>query len=384
MRFTPHLLAAAALALLSGCSTLSSLNPFSSAPKGPQPAALVEIKPSLSVRTAWTYAIGKSELYDFTPTVYNGSVLVGAADGALARLNLADGKPLWKTRIEGGLSSAAATDGSVIAVGLPKGQLQVLDMEGKPLWKAQLSSEVLSAPVVEQGMVIVRSLDNRIAGFDVKTGERKWLVQRPIPPLTLRNAPGMVVNGKEVIVAQPGGKMSALLIATGGPRWEANVGEAKGATELDRVTDVGGRPVVVERDVCAATYQGRVACFDTGTGVSRWSKELSSEVGVAADQRFVFAADDKGAVVAYFRDSGASAWKTDKLAYRRLSAPASIGRAVAVGDYQGYVHFLAREEGNLLAREKTDGSPVVGTPVVAGSTLIVQTQNGTVSAITVE
>jgi outer membrane protein assembly factor BamB len=132
------------------------------------------------------------------------------------------------------------------------------------------------------------------------------------------------------------------------------------------------------------SYQGRVGCFDLATGSPRWMRDLSSQVGVAVDQLYVFASDDKGAVYAFNREGGTSAWKNDKLSYRRLSTPVSFGRAVAVGDYQGYVHFLAREDGKLLARVATDGSAITGNPVVAGSNLIFQTQNGTVAAIAVE
>jgi outer membrane protein assembly factor BamB len=89
-------------------------------------------------------------------------------------------------------------------------------------------------------------------------------------------------------------------------------------------------------------------------------------------------------VYAYNRDGGTSAWKNDKLAFRSVSTPVSYGRTVAVGDYQGYVHFLSREDGAFLARAATDGSAISSTPLVAGSNLIFQTQNGTVTAIAVE
>jgi outer membrane protein assembly factor BamB len=159
---------------------------------------------------------------------------------------------------------------------------------------------------------------------------------------------------------------------------------ARGATELERVTDIAGTPTLFDTDVCAVAYQGRVACYDVANGAPRWTRDLSSTVGVAVDQRFVFAADDKGALSAFQRDGGASAWKNDKLAFRGLSTPVSYGRTVAVGDYQGYIHFLSREDGSFLARAATDGSAISGTPLVAGSNLIFQTQNGTVTAIAVE
>jgi small GTP-binding protein len=78
---------------------------------------------------------------------------------------------------------------------------------------------------------------------------------------------------------------------------------------------------------------------------------------VAVDQRFVFARRQGRRLR---RDGGTSAWKNDKLAFRRLSTPVSYGRAVAVGDYQGYVHFLSREDGAFLARAATDGSAISG------------------------
>ncbi|MDB5952599.1 MAG: bamB [Massilia sp.] len=384
MRITQKLVGVSMMALMAGCSTLNSINPFASKPKGNVPAPLVELKASMAVRTAWKLDIGKAQDFVFSPALTGTSVVVAGGDGSIARVDAATGKPIWRIKAGKPLSAGVGTDGTMLAVGAVKGMVMTFDMDGKPMWTAQVSSEVLSSPVVGQGFVVVRSIDNRIVGFDAKTGEKKWTVQRPSPPLTLRNAPGMIIAGKDVIVAQPGGKLLSLILATGAPRWEIAVGEARGATELERVTDIGGIPVVVDKDVCAVSYQGRIGCFDLLTGAPRWTKELSSDVGVAADQRFVFASDDKGAVLSFNRDGGTSGWKNDKLGYRRLSTPVSYGRAVAVGDYQGYVHFLSREDGAFLARAATDGSAVTATPLVAGSNLIFQTQSGTVTAIAVE
>ena len=381
MRITHKLVGVSVLALMAGCA---SLNPFASKPKGNQPVPLVELKGSMAVRTAWKLDIGKAQDFVFSPAVADNTLIVAGADGAIARVEAATGRQIWRIKAESGLTAGVGTDGTMLALGGAKGTVLTFDMNGKALWKAQASSEVISSPVVGQGIVVVRSIDNRIVGYDAKTGEKKWTVQRVSPPLTLRNAPGMVIAGKDVIVAQPGGKLLSLILATGAPRWEIAVGESRGATELERVTDIGGTPVVIDNDVCAVSYQGRVGCFDLLTGSARWTKELSSNVGVAADQRFVFAADDKGSVFAFNREGGTSAWKNDKLGYRRLSTPVSYGRAVAVGDYQGYIHFLSREDGAFIARAATDGSAITAAPVVAGANLIFQTQSGTVTAIAVE
>ncbi len=384
MRITQKLVGIGMLAVMAGCSTLNSLNPFASKSRAAAPAPLVELKGTMAVRTAWKLDMGKADNYVFTPALVGNTVVLAGGGGTLVRVEAASGRPLWRIQTGTPLTAGVGSDGKLIAVGGNKGVILTYDMNGKPLWTAQASSEVLSSPVVAEGVVVVRSIDSRIVGYDSATGKQKWTVQRVAPPLTLRGAPGMIVVGKEVIIAQPGGKLLALNLATGAPRWEVAVGEARGATELERITDIGGAPVLFDADVCAASYQGRVGCFDVATGAPRWTKELSSHVGVAVDQNFLFAVDDKGAVSAFNREGGASVWKNDKLGFRSVSTPVSYGRAIAVGDYQGYIHFLSRENGAFLARAATDGSAITSQPLVAGSNLIFQTQSGTVTAIAVE
>ena len=365
--------------MLAGCSL------FGSKETKNQPAPLVELKnPSLVPKTVWKYSVGKAGASVFTPVLAGDSVYVADADGALVRLNAATGKEVWRVKTGTDLTAGVGTDGEVVVVGGVKGQILAYDTNGKQLWKADASSEVLSSPVAGGGMVVVRSVDNIITGYDEKTGAKKWNVTRTVPALTLRNAPGMVISGPNVYVGQPGGKLLALTLANGLQRFEVAVGEPRGATELERVTDIAGTPVVFDKDVCTVSYQGRVACFDATTGAPHWSKAVSSDRGVAVDQRFVFVSDENGAVAAYSRDNGANAWKNDKLAYRALSTPVSYGRTVAVGDYQGYIHFLSREDGSFIGRVATDGSPIQADPVVAGTNLIFQTQNGTVTALSVE
>jgi outer membrane protein assembly factor BamB len=379
MRITEKVVAASVFAMLAGCSL------FGSKESKNLPAPLVELKnPSLTPKVVWKYSLGKAGNAVFTPAFFGDSIYVADADGAVVRLNAATGKEIWRVKTGVDLTAGVGTDGEVVVVGGVKGQVLAYDINGKQLWKAQATSEVLSSPEAGGGLVVVRSVDNMITGYDAKTGAKKWNVPRTTPALTLRNAPGMVIDGQSAYVAQPGGKLLVLNTAAGTTRFEVVVGEPRGATELERVTDIAGTPVVFEKDVCAVSYQGRVACFDATTGGPHWSKATSSDKGVAVDQRFVFVSDDKGAVAAYSRENGANAWKNDKLSYRVLSTPVSYGRTVAVGDYQGYIHFLSREDGAFIGRVATDGSAINADPVVAGTNLIFQTQSGTVTALAVE
>ena len=372
------------LVTMAGCSTLSSLNPFSkAAPRNP-PSALVEFKPTLAVRTAWTASIGKAGNFVFSPAAADGSVFAASADGTVARFDAASGLPVWRINAGSLLSAGVGTDGKTVAVATDKGAVIAFDGDGKLRWKAQTSSEVLSAPAVTGDLVIVRSIDNRIAAFDIATGTRKWFLDRPTPALTLRSAPGIITASGAAFAAMPGGRLLAITLNNGAPLWEVAVGDPRGATELERVTDTSGNPVLVGREICAVAYQGRLACFDAANGAVRWAKPWSSDVGIAADERSVFAANDGGAIAAFTRESGTSIWRNDKLAFRRLSAPAALTRAVAVGDAQGYIHFLSREDGGFMARTATDGSAIAAAPIVVADRVIFQTKAGQLVALAAE
>jgi hypothetical protein len=188
-----------------------------------------------------------------------------------------------------------------------------------------------------------------------------------------------IVRRMEPMAGNP--RHSTMDLATGALDWEGSVATPKGATELERVTDIVGEPAALGREICAAAYQGRVACYDALSGNQIWTREMSTLSGVAFDPRYAFVSDDKGAVHALDRGNGRSIWKQDRLAYRRLSLPLPLGTEVAVGDLQGYVHFLARESGAFLARAATDGSAIRAAPIKLPDGFLVQTQNGGLYAL---
>lgn len=370
------------LVLLAGCS---SLNPFARKAPRNEPAPLAQFKPSMATRTVWSARIGKSGDYPLTPAVIDARVFAASADGEISCLDAADGKPIWKIKAGVELTAGVGTDGKVVVVVGTDGVILAFDAnDGKSLWKAQASTEVLSPPALGGGVVVIRSMDNRIAAYDLESGIRRWFVQRTAPALALRASPGILMNDGIAYVALPAGRLLALAALTGAPRWDAPIAEPRGATELERVADVSGMPVLMGRDICAAAYQGRLACVDAGNGSVRWAREISADVGPGLDQRYVFASDESGNLQAFARDSGSSLWRNTSLSWRGLSSPVSFGRAVVVGDRQGYLHFFSREEGALLARVQTDGSAIRATPIVAGATLIVQSQNGSLLAISTE
>ncbi len=379
-RFPLSLIAVVSALLLGACSTVEKLNPFSSSAPKIKPAELVAIQSTAELKSLWQASVGGAGEFTFSPAVVGSSVYAAARDGTVARFD--GGRQVWRISAGQIISGGVGSDGKLVVVGTPKGEVLAFDAgTGREIWKARVSSEVLAAPAVADGLAVVRSGDSRIFGFDVVDGKRRWVYQRSTPTLSLRSNVGVVPAGKVTLAGFPGGKLVAIANNNGAAVWEVTVALPKGATELERVADVTSSPVVSGSSVCAAAFQGRVACFDATSGNTLWSRDMSSSAGLDLDSRYVYIADDKGAVHALDRNSGASVWKQDKLANRGLSRPLALGLHVAVADYQGVVHLLRREDGAFAARATTDGSAVRAEPVLFGAGLLVQTANGGLHAL---
>lgn len=374
-------LAPVAVALLLGaCSTVEQLNPFGSSTPRVKPAELAPIQPTAELKIVWQASVGSAGEFTLSPAVVGNSVYAAARDGAVARFD--EGRQVWRIAAGQPISGGVGSDGKLVVVGTPKGEVLAFDAAtGRETWKTRVSSEVLAAPAVADGLAIVRSGDSRIFGFDAADGKRRWVYQRSAPTLSLRSNVGVVMAGRVTLAGFPGGKLVAIANNNGAAVWEATVALPRGATELERVADVTSPPVVSGSGVCAAAFQGRVACFDASSGNAVWSRDMSSSAGIDIDSRHVYVADDKGAVHALDRTSGASVWKQDNLANRGLSRPLALGSHIAVADYQGVVHLLRRDNGAFAARATTDGAAVRAEPARFGTGVLVQTANGGLYAL---
>lgn len=378
MRIRTLFLLLLATLVLSACSWM---NPFSS--RAPKPAELQTFQERAELRPLWQVRVGDGGHYLFQPAVAGDSVYVAGQNGRVERIDA--GSRSWNHNVGASLSAGVGSDGRTVAVVTERGELVALEAStGEERWRTAAGVEVLAPPGVSGRTVVVRASDSRLLGFDAQSGERRWVYQRNVPPLSLRNTAGMLVDGDVAVVGFPGGKMVAINLLNGGALWELTVSMPRGVTELERVADVAGVPVVGHNDVCAVTYQGRAACFDLSNGSVAWSREFSSSAGMDHDGRRVYITSADDAVHALDAASGASVWKQGPLERRRLSRPLALDNAVVFGDLEGYVHALDRNNGSFIARGRAGSSAIEAAPVRIGPrSFVVQTRDGSVQAFEV-
>ena len=375
---------------LSACTTITDLRDDMSErlfgrESNETPSELNDIKTTAQVKVLWSTHLGDSFDADFTAASDNGFVYVASANGEIAKLNVVDGKQSWRINTGEQLSGGVGLGSNLLLLGTSKGYVLAYDLSGKLLWKSKVSSQVLSAPKADYGVVVVRCGDSRIFGLNAVDGSRKWVYERATPALSLRSSAGIALNGGAAYAGFAGGKLIALRVEDGKVIWEVSVAQPKGTTEIERIADITSLPVVDGSLVYAVAYQGKVAGVDRVSGRVVWSRDISSYTGLNAEETKVYVTHANSAVYALDYSTGKTFWRQAELKQRRVSAPLPMGNLIALGDVEGYVHFLNREDGSFVARLHTDDAAIMPQMLAVGSsTLIVQTRKGGIFAISIK
>ncbi|MCL2310736.1 MAG: outer membrane protein assembly factor BamB [Proteobacteria bacterium] len=373
-RTSPWLLAATvALAVMlgavAGCSSSNK-----------KPPKLVDTAPAAPVAIAWRANTGNAAL-GFAPAIAGNAVYVASSRGQITSLDIDSGRTLWRADADMPLSAGPGADATIVAVGTSRGEVLAFDTGGKPLWRTKVSSEVIAPPTVANDLVVVETADNRVHGLNGSDGAAKWMLQRNVPPLIVRNTQGAVTSRGGLFFGTAGGRLLAVDLASGNTAWDVAVATPKGTTELERIADVTSRPLVEEKQVCAAAFQGRISCVEIMQGTLLWTRDIPSYSGIVADETHLYVSDDKGVVHALDKQTGASIWKNDLLNGRWPSGPQLIGHNIGVIDIDGYLHVFAAENGQYLGRLPTDGSPVTVQPQSDDNQMIWQSKEGNVFAV---
>jgi outer membrane protein assembly factor BamB len=346
-----------------------------------KPGPLPDLKASVTASVSWQSGVGKA-VPGFAPMVVPEAIYAAATDGTITRLDPATGRAVWRITSAKNLSAGVGADANVVVVGTDKGDVLAYDTSGKEKWTAKVSTEVVAPPQVSDGIVAVFAGDGSVHALSATDGTKKWVNQRIAPSLTVRNYAGGAATRGGLFVGTAGGRLLAIDLITGIVGWDGVVANPKGATELERIADVTSLPLIDQQQACAVAYQGRLACFDITRGTLNWSRDVSSLYGLAADAKNIYVTDDKGAVQALDRTTGASVWKQELLAERKIGGPQIVGDQVGVVDIEGYLHLLSPINGAYVGRLATDGSAPSSQPVGFGGSALWQSAGGTLFSVT--
>lgn len=381
------------LILLSGCANLNELGGghltdlFSSEEDEVEidEAEIAALQTLAPISPLWQIKLAESKTAVFLPVYDNGALYVADEDGRLVKLDPVTGHEIWRIETKSQLSGGVGAGWGMILLGTYKGEVLAFDEAGNALWQSRVPGEVLSPPKTDSGIVVVRTGDSKLFGLSATDGKRIWSYQSVTPPLTVRSFVGVSITRGAVFAGFPGGKLIALDLLTGNVGWEETVSQPHGVTELERMTDISSLPIVDENQVCAVAYRGRAACFEISSGNQIWVRDASSSMGMVIDSHHVYISEEHGVVAAYDKGSGTAVWKRGKLGSRKLSGLLIVrGNRLVVGDDQGFITLINRQDGSLLARSPTDGSMILSRAEYLPDGFVVQTLKGGVFAFSLQ
>jgi outer membrane protein assembly factor BamB len=353
-----------------------------------EPAKLQDFSAEKRVKEVWTADAGASAVKKsviLTPYL-DGDVIYTADPKGRVRAFAADsGRHLWRVSLKKPVTGAVAAGDGLVVVATKDGEVIALDKaDGHRLWTSSVSSEVLSPVAIHEGVVVVQSVDGKLAGLSARDGKRSWIYERLEPALSLYGTSAPVTTQNIVLTGFASGKIVAIQIKDGKPLWEMPVAQPRGRNEVERLVDVDASPVIAGKLLFAASYQGKIIAVDMQTGRILWSRDVSTYTGMDVDANNVYLTDADGEVIAYDQRTGASVWKQEHLRARQLNAPRYMDGTVAVGDFEGYVHWLSSDDGHFVARYRVNRSPIRSQALTGRGMIYVFSQSGKLAALRLE
>jgi outer membrane protein assembly factor BamB len=362
-------------------------------------AELTEINNAFSPRIVWSKNVGNGVADYFSrlkPVAGYGKIYSANRIGDVYAFDLDTGKKVWHADLQKNSSSDsffASSKSALLAggptigmnkvfIGSENGEVYSLDADsGSLVWQAQVKGEVISAPAVDNGTLVVNSASGILKAFDATEGTEQWKIEQDVPALTLRGVSSPALAGGGAVIGSSDGTLTVFILESGQQGWTVEVGEASGSTELERVIDIDSKPLIYGDKVYAISAKGNLVALDLRSGRMLWKRQYSSFRQLSMSGNNLFLTDVKGHVYAIDRANGLERWSQLALTNRSVTGPAILADHVVVGDYEGYLHWLDKESGEIVARYQLDSSGIFSTPTVAKEILYVQSRDGDLQAI---
>ncbi|MCY4655621.1 MAG: outer membrane protein assembly factor BamB [Gammaproteobacteria bacterium] len=360
------------LIFVSACGVIPGLGGGTPKIKPDKPIPLQDFDTEARVDVQWSKQVGKGlgrKSVTITPAIVADRIVVADAFGFVEAFDRFSGKKLWSKKVGtplkknafnlndrrdiSHLSGGVGAGQGKVFVGTIRGEFIALDVvTGEMLWQVNLSSEILAPATVWRDLVVLNTNDGKLFALDHEDGEQVWVYTSQDPIITLRGTASPVVDGGIAYSGFASGLVAAIDLNSGALMWDQRVSDPEGTSELDRIVDVDGRPLVTRQVVFAGSHQGAVRAIRRSDGSVMWEAKEPTYHSLASGLGLIFVVNDNSDVVALDENSGQEVWRQSSFIRRGLSDPIAIGNYLLFGDLEGYVHAIAQSDGRLMARRK--------------------------------
>ncbi len=390
--------------IISSCATSQSQPTREKAPKktkAAKPLRLVEFEPEADLQVLWRRQVGQGigkKFIDLSPAAEEETIFAADAYGYVVAFSRDDPELKWRSRLGRPMSKgffnvmdrsdpSFVTGGigvgvDTIFLGTARGEVVALSAaNGEERWRVVLTSEVLASPTASRDAVFVQTSDGNLFALAIEDGSQKWVFHSQNPLVTLRGTAAPVISSGIVYAGFGNGVLVAIDATSGELLWEQTVSLPAGTSELNRMVDVDGKPLVESALVFASAHQGTTRAMRRSDGQPIWEADVSSVRALQSGYGLVFAITDEDEIVAIEQRDGTVAWRQDGFLRRNLTDPLAYSNYIFVGDFQGFVHVIAQSDGRLVARRRVDSSAIQPTLSQVDGIVYLLTKSGKLVAL---
>ncbi len=355
----------------------------------PPPAKLADFKPTVAIHPLWSVDVGSAgagQHLNFALSQHSlrATIFTASQSGMITAVSAVTGQKQWEADTHLSVTAGVAlNDHQVIVVGDAGIVMALNSANGKILWKSSVGSDITATPAANDNTIIIKTIDGNLVSLAADNGHLLWRHTETEPSLILHAASAPQISGGSVVVGFSNGTLLRADLANGRLNWTRDIATPKGTMSVQHMVDIAADPIITDGHIYVATYQGKIAALRAETGDTEWMQDFSSHSGIAVDAGTVYGTDTNGHVVAFNRQTGELKWRQTALADRDLSGPALLKSNVVVGDAEGYIHILNKQDGHVIGRAQLNDSPILATPISNGSVFYVLTQGGQLEGFSV-
>lgn len=352
------------------------------------------------LKNVWKTDIGSGSTDELPltsqPIVAEGKIYTMDTSANISAFSSQNGKLIWKVSIDnddeddavirGGL---AYSDKSIYATNGYEEIFAIDALNGNIKWKKSIPSASRTSPTVIDNRIYITTLDNRLIALDSKNGDTLWSYLGIGESAGLLGAASPAANSDVVVPVFSSGEVTALRVENGSVAWTDNLASVRSfGGGLESLSEIRAMPILDKGLVIVLSFGGKLAAIDERTGSRIWQREISGAETpwTAGNSLYVLSVDQQ--LIALNLDDGSIIWVTQLPKYededskdKPLSWNAPImasGRLIMISSEGNVIEFNS-QNGKIITKWDTD-RPVSITPVVAGKTLYILSNDGTLMA----
>lgn len=352
-----------------------------------------------ALQKVWNSGIGQGSRKNLPltaqPIVVGQSIFTLDTDAKLSSFSTQDGKKRWSVDvsdeeeddpvISGGISS----DGGIVYVTAGYDEILAVDgQKGDIKWRAKISAPSRAAPTIVGGRVFVTTMSNTILALDAANGAVLWEFSGLGQSTGLVGAASPAATSDMVVPAFSSGEVYAIRSGNGSVAWSDNLASSVRLGGMSALSDIRGLPIIDGNVVYAISFGGKVAAIDLMTGARIWQRDISGAKTPWISGSRLYLISSEGQIVSLDKAKGTVIWVSQLARFKNKekregqifwSGPLMAGGRLMAFSTDGRVAEINPAQGTLI-REWNSGEDIRISPIIAGGTLYILSDDGDLTA----